>query len=156
MGAFDSGAFFGGGFYVGSLPPPVPVVVGGGDYAESHRKASKRRAEDLAREKDEKQRLRELIAETIEPTAREAEPVAVVAQGDEVQVVSASGRSVTIDVPGLMKLGEVARMVSQALERAEVQFLRFAAEQEAQAYLQKEAARIAKRRRDDELLMLMD
>ena len=137
-------------------PAPSPIPFGGyGDYADAHKKARKKRDEELKREKQEKARLRQIIAEAIDPSIKQSPSVEVIAQDGAVQVV-AEGAAVSIPVPIEINLLEAQRIVAQALERARVASVRIINEAEMRRRQQIEMARIAKRRRDDEMILLME
>lgn len=142
------------------IPQPSPVPPGGfGDYADAHKKARKKRDEELKREKEEKERLRRLIAEAIDPSLKEANTVEVAAEDGVVEVKPDNAPAFRIDIPALVDSSDAYQIVMQALERAQVAATKVIERNEAarQREIQRrEQQRIAKRKRDDELLMLMD
>lgn len=155
--AFQADAFASDAFQIAAQPIPVPPG-GYGDYAEDAKKARKRRDEEIKRDRDEKKRLRKLIAEAIDPSIKEAKKVEVVATGASVEVKADNGDAFRIDVPDLIDATEVYTLVMQALERAHVEAARIIGVNEARK--QREAAererlRIAKRQREDEMLLLL-
>lgn len=134
-------------------PARVPIIADIGD--EKHRrKAQKKRDEAFERERKEREGLRQQIKRAIDPVVEKAAPV-VVSQGTKsVQVLSLDGSRIGIGMPGV-DVAEVARIVAEVLEEARVQSRLVQQRQDAER-ARAELARIIKRRRDDELLLLMD
>lgn len=139
----------------GKVEPAVqPVTADIGD--ERHRrKAQKKRDEEFEREKREREGLRQQIKQTIDPVVAKAAPVVVSKGTKSVQVLSLDGSRIGINVPPAFDAAEVARLVADVLEEARVQSRLVAQRQEAERARQ-ELARIIKRRREDELLLLID
>lgn len=138
-------------------PPPILADIGPGD--EYRKKAQKKRDEEFAREKAERDRLRDMIKQAIDPVVEQAQPVVVARGRRSVQVLSVDGGAIGIPVPPEFNAAEVAAMVAQALENAQIAAQRVQRKAEAERALAAariEIARIMKRRRDDEFLMLMD
>ena len=82
----------------------------------------------------------------------------VAGKGRAVGVVPLVGEQFKIPVPATMDAAEVARMVAEAVERANAEAIRVKAYKDATialAVARQTLARIIKRRRDDELLLLM-
>ena len=141
----------------GKIEPPVPVVtadIGPGDEKQ-RKKAQKKRDEAFERERAEREGLRQQIKQAIDPVVEKAAPVVVSKGTKSVQVLSLDGSRIGINVPPAFDAAEVARLVAEALEEARVQSRMVAQRQEAER-ARAELARIIKRQRDDELLLLMD
>lgn len=133
---------------------PVIADIGPGDEKQ-RKKAQKKRDEAFEKEKAEREGLREQIKKAIDPVVEKAEPV-VVSQGTKtVQVVSVDGSRLGITVPPHFDAAEVARIVGEVLEAARVESRLVQQRQDAER-ARIELARIMKRRRDDEVLLLMD
>lgn len=138
------------------VTPPPPVVFGGGDDAPRRRQ---REFEDERRDRDE---LKSLINRLVEP-AKESESAQVIASDDGVAVLPKGRDAFAIPIPPQFDAAEVTRMVSEALERIGVE-VRKARNKAARArarmvleqLMREQAARIAKRRREEEWLLLMD
>lgn len=139
-------------------PKPAPVVIADVGDEKQRKKAQKKRDEAFAKYKREQEKLREAIEIAIDPAKAKAEPV-VVSQGKKtVEVLSTDGSTITIDVPPLFTAEEVARSVSEALFRANVEAMQVERQkaEQALAIARANLARIIKRRQDDEILLLMD
>lgn len=142
-------------------PTPVPVItadIGPGDEKQQ-RKAQKKRDEAFEREKLERLKLREQIERVINPVVAKAEPVVVSEAKKSVQVLSVDGSRIGIDVPAAFDVAEVARIVAEVLEEAKIEAMRVQRRQDAEralAIARVTVARIIKRKRDDELLLLLD
>jgi hypothetical protein len=142
-------------------PTPQPVVIadiGPGDEKQ-RRKAQKKRDEAFEREKLETRKLRQEIERVINPVVAKAEPVVVSEAKSSVQVLSVDGSRIGIDVPAAFDVAEVARMVAEVLQEAKIEAMRVQRRQDAEralAIARVTVARIIKRRRDDELLLLLD
>lgn len=138
-------------------PHPVYPVVEP-DIGAEKRRIKKRDAELEAYKRDREQ-LRKLIEETVSPAAKEAKTVALVAgKGRSVGVVPLVGEQFKIAVPATMDAAEVAKMVAEAVERANAEAIRVKAYKDATialAVARQTLNRIIKRRRDDEVLLMM-
>jgi hypothetical protein len=138
------------------VTPPPPVVFGGGDDAPRRRQ---REFEDERRDRDE---LKSLINRLVEP-AKESESAQVIASDDGVAVLPKGRDAFAIPIPPQFDAAEVTRMVSDALERIGVE-VRKARNKAARArarmvleqLMREQAMRVAKRRREEEWLLLMD
>lgn len=97
--------------------------------------------------------LREAISQAVDPVQGEAE---VIAEPDAVQVVPAVGPRITIPVPPRFDAEKVAQIVTDIMAGARRASVELAARQRAAEQVRVELARIARRRRDDEFLLLMD
>jgi len=143
----------------GEVQPPQPVNpviadIGPGDEKQ-RKKAQKKRDAAFEREKAEREGLRQQIKQAVDPVVEKAAPV-VVSQGTKsVQVLSLDGSRIGINVPPAFDAAEVARLVAEVLESARVEARMVQKRQEAER-ARVELARIIKRRRDDELLLLLD
>jgi hypothetical protein len=141
----------------GTVTPSNPFRVEPDIGAEKRR--IKKRDAELEAYKRDREALRKLIEETVSPAAKEAKAVALVAgKGRAVGVVPLVGEQFKIPVPATMDAAEVARMVADAVERANAEAIRVKAYKDATialAVARQTLARIIKRRRDDELLLLM-
>lgn len=138
-------------------PQPVPNItadIGPGDEKQ-RKKAQKKRDEAFEREKAEREGLRQQIKQAIDPVVAKAAPVVVSKGTKSVQVLSLDGSRIGINVPPAFDAAEVARLVADALEGARVQSRMVAQRQEAER-ARAELVRIIKRKRDDELLLLID
>lgn len=136
------------------VPNPVIADIGPGDEKQ-RKKAQKKRDEAFEREKAERDGLRQQIKQAVDPVVEKAAPV-VVSQGTKsVQVLSLDGSRIGINVPPAFDAAEVARLVAEVLESARVEARMVQQRQEAER-ARAELARIIKRKRDDELLLLMD
>lgn len=138
-------------------PQPVPNItadIGPGDEKQ-RKKAQKKRDEAFERERAEREGLRQQIKQAIDPVVEKAKPVVVSKGTKSVQVLSLDGSRIGINVPPAFDAAEVARLVADALEEARVQSRLVAQRQEAER-ARAELARIIKRQRDDELLLLID
>lgn len=142
-------------------PEPLPIItadIGPGDEKQ-RRKAQQKRDEAFEREKLERSKLREQIERVINPVVAKAEPVVVSEAKKSVQVLSVDGSRIGIDVPAAFDVAEVARMVAEVLEEAKIEAMRVQRRQDAEralAIARVTVARIIKRKRDDELLLLLD
>lgn len=130
----------------------------GPDGDRKRRKRQKERDASFEQFKQEQKALRELIENVISPVKEQTEPVVVTQDNDQVEVLSADGRALSIPVPGAFSVSEVAQMVAQALEAAKIESMIIMQRQEALRTLEQAKAglaKIIKRRRDDELLLLL-
>jgi len=147
-------------FYAtGRVDPPTPVNpvtadIGPGDEKQ-RKKAQKKRDEAFERERAEREGLRQQIKQAIDPVVEKAAPVVVSKGTKAVQVLSLDGSRIGINVPAAFDAAEVARLVAEALEEARGQSRLVAQRQEAER-ARAELARIIKRQREDEFLLLMD
>jgi len=139
----------------GKIEPAIqPVIADIGDERQ-RKKAQKKRDEAFERERQEQDKLRQQIKQAIDPVVEKAAPVVVSKGTKSVQVLSLDGSRIGINVPPAFDAAEVARLVADVLEEARVQSRLVAQRQEAERARQ-ELARIIKRRRGDELLLLLD
>lgn len=144
---------------------PQPVLpAGGGGSGPWSKKALRARDSKLEDEKQERQSLRELVARAIEPV-KAAEPATVqvvtTAKGG-VSLLPSTGPVVALPEVPQFDAAAVAREVQRALQEAGIAVQRVRQAQARQAAAEAlEAARrenerrLRKRRRDEELLMLM-
>lgn len=139
----------------GKVEPAAPRVIADIGDEKHRRKTQKKRDEEFEREKREREGLRQQIKETIDPVVAQAKPVVVSKGTKSVQVLSLDGSRIGINVPPAFDAAEVAKLVADVLEEARVQARIVAQRQEAER-ARAELARIIKRRRDDELLLLID
>lgn len=139
--------------------PPVPRVVPDVGDERQRKKAQKKRDEAFERYAQEQRKLREMLEQAIDPVKAKAEPV-VVSQGKKkVEVLSTDGSKVSINVPALFDPEDVALAVAHMLEAANIaaqHVKRKQDEAQALAIARATVARIIKRKRDDELLLLLD
>lgn len=138
------------------VTPPPPIVFGGGDDAP------RRRQRDFADERRDRDQLKSLIGRLVDPV-KESDSAQVIATEEGVAVLPKGGEAFAIPIPPQFDVAEVSRMVSEALERIGVEVRKArnkAARARARAILEQlmreQAARIAKRRREEEWLLLMD
>jgi len=123
---------------------------------------TKRKQRDFDEERRERNRLREQIEAAVAPLkAKKAEVVETAAGGEEGVAILTRRQRVAIPVPASLDAGEVARMVSAALERAGIQARRAESERARQlaaaafeAEVQERMRRIQRRRREEWLLLL--
>lgn len=141
-------------------PAPSPVIADvGADDGKKRKKAQKKRDEAFEREKQERQKLREQIEAIVDPMKAKALPVVVSEGTKTVQLLSVDGTRVGINVPPAFDPGEVAQLISQVLQDAQIaaqQVKDRAAAQRALEIARVEVARIIKRKKQDELLLLLD
>lgn len=141
----------------GTVTPANPFRVEPDIGAEKRR--IKKRDSELEAYKRDREALRKLIEEVVSPAAKEAKTVALVAgKGKSVGVVPLVGEQFKIPVPATMDAAEVARMVAEAVERANAEAIRVKAYKDATialAVARETLNRIIRRRRDDEVLLLM-
>ena len=129
---------------LGPAPEPSGLVTGG--WAPEKKR---RRAKQLEFERDT---LRETIEAAVSPVEGPAE---VVQEPRQVTVRPAAGPAVSIPVPPAFDAAEVARMVSAALGRVQVQADEVAAQARAAETVRLELERLRRRRRQDEELLLL-
>lgn len=132
--------------------------IGPGDERQ-RKERQKKRDEELEQYKLEKQKLREEIERAINPVVEKAQPVVVSEAKKSVQVLSVDGNRIGIQVPPSFDVAEVARIVAEVFEEAKIEAMRVKHRQDAERALviaRATVARIIKRRRDDELLLLLD
>ena len=142
----------------GSPPPPPPAVETRGGYAPP----TKRKQRDFDEERREREKLREEIEAAVSPLkAKKAEVVETAAGGEEGVAILTRRQRIVIPVPASLDAGEVARMVSAALERvgiavrrAESERARQLAAEAFEAEVQERMRRIQRRRREEWLLLL--
>lgn len=119
----------------------------------------KRKDRNFDVERREREQLREVIAKAIDPETAEAEQIAVVSQGRQVRIVPSTGRNITIPVPPVFDVNEVVRSVMAVLVREGAERSRIKRDEESARRLEErkiEMARVLKRRRIDEFLMLIN
>jgi hypothetical protein len=140
--------------------PPAPVNVGGGFY-EKPRKAKQREFKDERREREE---LRLLIEQAVDPIKASSARVIETEADDGTTGVAivTRGRQTAVPVPPSFDVSEVVAMVSAALERAGIEARRAATEQARrkavaalEIAIQQRQRLILKRRREEEILLLM-
>jgi hypothetical protein len=154
-----SGALIGPGSQISGVAsiPPFVIADVGAEY-KSRKKQDRKREEELQKFKEEQEKLRKAIEQAVSPVVEESKPVVVAEADDVVRVVSITGTQVSVNVPVAFDAAEVAREVAQVFESARIEATRVQAQRAAAAL---EAARLEherklrKRRRDDELLLLM-
>lgn len=142
----------------GGPPPPPPVIETRGGYGPP-KKRQQREFENERRDRDE---LKALISRLVEP-AKEADSAQVIATDEGVAVLPKGREAFAIPIPPQFDVAEVSRMVSEALERIGVE-VRKARNKAARArarvileqLMREQAMRVAKRRREEEWLLLMD
>ncbi len=139
-----------------AIVPPSPVVVfAGGDDAPRRRKAKRR---DFEKERKEAAQLRRFLERLLEPVEVAAE---VVTAPDVVAVVPKRGQDIVVPVPPAFSVAEVSEAVMSVLRQRSVESKRFRAANERLREIveaaKAENARLAlqKRRRDEEILLLM-
>lgn len=142
----------------GAPPPPPPVIETRGGYGPPQ----KRKQREFDDERQDRDELKALINRLVEP-AKDAESAQVMASEEGVAVLPKGGEAFAIPIPPQFDAAEVTRMVSEALERIGVEVRKArnkAARARARAILEQlmreQAARVAKRRREEEWLLLMD
>jgi len=138
-------------------PPPPPAVETRGGYAPTR----KRRQRDFEEERRDQEALRRVIERTLEPVR--AEEAQVVTTSDAVAVLPSSGSAVALPIPPDFNAAEVTRVVMQVLaaanvkaERARSERARAAARESIAVMMREQYARVMKRRREEEWLLLMD
>jgi hypothetical protein len=142
---------------VSPAPPPIIADVGADDG--KRKKAQKKRDEAFEREKQERQKLREQIEAIVDPLKAKALPVVVSEGTKTVQLLSVDGSRVGVNVPPAFDPAEVVQIISQVLQEAQIAAQQVKDRVEAQralAMAQAEVARIIRRRKQDELLLLLD
>ena len=142
-----------------ALPPGASVVFDG-DYLKP-RKSKQREFRDERREREE---LRALVARAVDPIrAKSAQVVQTESEDGEpgIAIVTRT-RQTAVPVPPSFDVAEVAAMVSAALSRAGIEARRVASEQARrkavaalEAAIKERQYRILRRRRDEEILLLM-
>jgi len=144
----------------GTPPPPVVTPTGDGDYL----KPRKARQREFIDERKEREELRLLVERAVDPIrAKSAQIVQTESEdGEQGIAIVTRTRQTAVPVPASFDVAEVAKMVSAALERAGIEARRVASEQaQRKAVAALEAAikerqyRILKRRREEEILLLM-
>jgi len=122
----------------------------------------KRKQRDFDEERREREQLREQIKAAVAPLkAKKAEVVETAAGGEEGVAILTRRQRIAIPVPASLDAGEVARMVSSALERAGIEARKADSERAqrlaAEAFeleVQERMRRIQRRRREEWLLLL--
>jgi hypothetical protein len=139
---------------------PQAETVTGGAYG----KPRKARQREFIDERKEREELRLLVERAVDPIrAKSAQVVQTESEdGEQGIAIVTRTRQTAVPVPASFDVAEVARMVSAALERAGIEARRVASEQaQRKAVAALEAAikerqyRILKRRREEEILLLM-
>jgi hypothetical protein len=123
---------------------------------------TKRKQRDFDEERREREQLREQIQAAVAPLkAKKAEVVETAAGGEEGVAILTRRQRIAIPVPASLDAGEVARMVSAALERAGIEARRADSERAqrlaAEVFeleVQERMRRIQRRRREEWLLLL--
>jgi hypothetical protein len=138
--------------------PPTPANVQRGDGVDARWTKKQRKARDkqLEREREDREKLRQVIEQIIDPKA--PEPVEVVATAKAVKVETKAEPILLPKLPTI-DLAEVKREIMAAVANAQAA----RREQEERAAMQAEAERVAQenirkriqRKREDEILMLM-
>lgn len=140
-------------------PIPQPVIADVGDERQRKR-AQKKRDEAFEKYRQEQAKLREDIERAVDPVKTQTAPVVVSRTKKQVEVLAVDGSKIDINVPLAFSAEEVARLVGEVLESAKVAAMQVQRQQDAQRALEiarAELARIIKRKRDDEaILLLMD
>ena len=137
------------------VPPPPVVVFAGGDDAPRRRRVKPR---DFEQERKETAQLRRFLERLLEPVEVAAE---VVTAPDVVAVVPKRGQDIVVPVPPAFSVAEVSEAVMSVLRQRSVKSKRLRAAddrlREIVAAAKRENARQAlrKRRRDEEILLLM-
>jgi len=129
-------------------PEPVPSGLVTGGWAPEKRRRPKQR-------EFERDQLRELIVQKLEPVAGPAE---VVEEPEQVTVRPTAGPAISIPVPPAFDAAEVARMVAGALDQVRAIQARAeegAAQERAAETVRVELERIRRRRRQDEEMLLL-
>jgi len=122
-------------------------------------KKPKRKDRSFEEERRLRAQLRELIAKALEPETAEAEQIALVTEGRQVKIVPSTGRNITIPVPPVFNVDEVIRSVKAVLVSEGAERSRVKRDADLALRLEKrkeEMARVFKRRRDDEFVMLIN
>lgn len=139
--------------------PVLPIGdIGPGDE-KRRRRATKARDELFEKERRERELLREQIHRAIDPVIEQAQPVVMSEGTKSVQVLSLDGGRVGIPVPAQFNAAQVAQMVADVLKNAQIEAQHVKRRQDAERALataRAEMARIMRRRRQDEFLLLMD
>jgi hypothetical protein len=142
-------------------PGPVPVPDDQrGDGVDARWTPKERKARDrkLAEERQERDKLRRLIERAIDPIEAKTAEV-VVKTPQRVTIAPTTGAEIAIPVPPTLDVAEVSRMVSEVLQRQGIEAQRVQQERmerEARAAAEENLrARVLKRKREDELLLLM-
>lgn len=140
--------------------PPGTGVVFDGDYLKP-RKSKQREFRDERREREE---LRALVERAVDPIrAKSAQVVQTESEDGEpgIAIVTRT-RQTAVPVPPSFSVAEVAAMVAAALERAGIEARRVATENAKrkaiaalEAAIKERQYRILKRRREEEILLLM-
>jgi hypothetical protein len=139
---------------------PQAATVTGGAYGKP-RKAKQREFRDERREREE---LRLLVEQAVNPIkAKAARVVEVETESGETGIaIVTRTRQTAVPVPPAFDPAEVAAMVASALERAGIEARRVATEQAQrkaiaalEAAIERRARLILKRRREEEILLLM-
>lgn len=148
-----------------SRTSPQPVLpAGGGGSGPWSKKALRARDSKLEQERQEREKLRQLVAQAIEPVKEAApETVQVVtsAKGG-VSLLPSTGPVVAMPEVPQFDAAAVAREVQRALQEAGIAVQRVrqaqarrAAAEVLEAARRENERRLRKRRRDEEILLLM-
>jgi hypothetical protein len=129
---------------------------GDGVDARWTKKQRKQRDREIEQEKRDREKLRQVIEQIVDPKA--PEPVEVVQTAKAVEVVARAADPIVLPEFPTIDLAEVTRLVTQAVQSAQQ-----ARQEQQRAAMQAEAQRVAeenmrmrlKRRREEELLLLM-
>lgn len=133
---------------------PQPQEQFDGDIAPRVRR--KRKQREFDEERKTRDELRELIKRAVDPVKEQTAQATVLAsqQDAEVAIVTGATRSIDIPVPPNFNAAEVAQMVAAELERQNVAVRREQARQALETMIREERARIVKRQREDEEILL--
>ena len=138
-------------------PPPPPASAEG--YGPGFGQRRKQREFDDERRAQEA--LRKLIERALDPITATA--AKVVATDDGVAVLPSSGSAVALPIPPAFSVADVTRTVMQVLatagveaERVRSERARVAARESIALMMREQYARVIRRRREEEWLLLMD
>lgn len=137
-----------------------PVERGDGVDASWTKKQRRARDRKLAEERERKDELRQLLQAALEPVVEEA-AVEVVTVDDGVVVIPPAGPAVAVPRPEGIDLRAMSREIGKILQDAKVQAERTRRAQAleiarvALEQARENARRLRKRRRDEEILLLM-
>ena len=155
----DGGVYTYAGNNANLLFSGTPIVV---ETRGGYGPPTKRKQRDFDEERRERDRLREQIEAAVAPLkAKKAEVVETAAGGEEGVAILTRRQRIAIPVPASLDAGEVARMVSAALERAGIEARKADSERARQlaaaafeVEVQERMRRIQRRRREEWLLLL--
>jgi adenylate kinase len=137
-------------------------VVNLGDIGpeDAKRKASKKRDEDFEKGKLDKKQLRKLIENAISPAVEKAKVVAVVdkQERDVVKVVPGFGEPLTVLIPPKFDAAEVTKVILDIVKKSSAEAIHIQKTNDAAIAMERARMAVAKamkRRREDELLLLL-